>query len=384
MHLLPHPPLTGAGYGCSCGAAALEVLAPPCSHFWNSVPPEPSTGGAESPVGQVGQGAWQHAPSSVGRVTSRPDSPLTLSVPTGEARELLARHLADLEFDAEIVVWDGHGPAPEAAGRIALFTGLYNAPPPPREVFAALPALQVIQLLSAGVEPWLPVVPEGVVLCNGRGIHGSSTAELAIGGLLALLRDLPAYLDAQREGRWQRLESRGLAGQRVLVLGAGDIGRRIGAVAETLDAEVTYVARTERVGIRALADVPELLPDHHVVVVALPLTPETERIVDAGFLAAMPDGAALVNISRGRHVDTDALVEQLRQRRLRAFLDVTDPEPLPEDHPLWEVPNLILTPHVGGGTAGWDDRAYELVAEQAQRLRDGGTDALANRVDGGY
>ena len=211
----------------------------------------------------------------------------------------------------------------------------------------------MVQLLSAGVEPWLPVVPDGVALCNARGVHGSSTAELAVAGMLALLRDLPTYLAAQQDHRWDRLESTGLDGARVLVLGAGDIGGRIAAIAEILDAETTLVARTARDGVHAVDELPTLLPEHQVVVVALPLTPQTEYIVDADFLAAMPDGAVLVNIARGNHVRTDALLAELHAGRLKAFLDVTETEPLPADDPLWDAPNLILTPHVGGGTRGW-------------------------------
>ncbi|SHF63861.1 Phosphoglycerate dehydrogenase [Jatrophihabitans endophyticus] len=327
---------------------------------------------------------------------------ITVSVPTDDERDLLRHGLAaavpgdggtgdggpgdgaGAAPDVDIVVWDGTGTAPDGAERIELFVGRYNAPPPAREALAELPVLRVVQLVSAGVEPWLPVVPDGVALCNGRGVHGSSTAELAVAGLLSLLRELPAQLDAQRDRRWERREARGLAGRRVLVLGAGDIGRRIGGVAELLDAEVTYVARTAREGVHALAELPDLLPRQQVVVVALPLTAETERLVDAAFLAALPDGAVLVNISRGRHVDTDALVAELRAERLSAFLDVTDPEPLPAGHPLWDAPGLLLTPHLGGGTSGWEQRAYRLVAEQVRRLADGGVESLVNRVAGDY
>ncbi len=249
-------------------------------------------------------------------------------------------------------------------------------------MFSGLPQLQVIQLVSAGVEPWLPVVPDGVVLCNGRGVHGGSTAELAVAGMLAILRRLPDFLDQQRAGVWEPHQAVGLTGRRLLVLGAGDIGRRIGAAAEAFDAEVTFVARTAREDVRALTDLPALLPDHDVVAIAVPHTPETTGLVDAAFLAAMPDGALLVNIARGGIVDTDALLAELSARRLYAFLDVTEPEPLPAGHPLWPSPNLLLTPHVGGGTDGWERRAYRLVREQVLRFHAGAD--LHNRVEHGY
>jgi phosphoglycerate dehydrogenase-like enzyme len=200
--------------------------------------------------------------------------------------------------------------------------------------------------------------------------------------MLAILRRLPDFLEQQRAGVWEPHQAVGLTGRRLLVLGAGDIGRRIGAAARAFDAEVTFVARTAREDVRALADLPALLPEHDVVAIAVPHTPATDRLVDAAFLAAMPDGAVLVNIARGTIVDTGALLAELNARRLHAFLDVIDPEPLPPGHPLWQAPNLLLTPHVGGGTDGWERRAYQLVREQVLRFHAG--EELRNRVEHGY
>lgn len=303
---------------------------------------------------------------------------ITISLPTEDARE----RVGELPDDVEVLVWDGTGAAPGGVQRIDLFVGRYNSSPPAAGAFAQMGALRVVQLVSAGVEPWLPVVPDGVVLCNGRGVHGGSTAELAMAGMLAVLRELPQFVAAQAERRWDPTDTGGLTGSRVLVLGAGDIGMRIAAATRIFDAEVTLVARTPRDGVRLLADLPALLPEHDVVAIAVPHTPETHGLVDAAFLAAMPDGALLVNIARGGIVDTDALLAELLAGRLRAFLDVTEPEPLPAGHPLWDAPNLLLTPHVGGGTRGWERRAYRLVREQILRLRDGV--ALENQVTAGY
>jgi phosphoglycerate dehydrogenase-like enzyme len=303
---------------------------------------------------------------------------LTVSVPGPEGPDFLA----DLPADVHLLDWDGTGPRPDGADRIEMFVGRYNAPPPAADVLAGLPALRVIQLLSAGVEPWLPVTPEGVVLCNGRGVHGASTAELAVAGMLAVVREIPAFLAAQAEHRWDRLLADGLDGRRVLILGAGDIGTRVAAAVRAFDAQVTLVARTARDGVRSMAELPDLLAHHDVVVIALPHTPETSGLVDARFLAALPDAAVVVNIARGPIVDTGALLTELTNRRLRAFLDVTDPEPLPADHPLWDAPNLVLTPHVGGGTSGWERRAYQLVRAQILRLLHG--EELANQVTAGY
>ena len=164
---------------------------------------------------------------------------------------------------------------------------------------ARMPRLSVIQLLSAGVESWLPVVPAGVVLCNGRGIHGGPTAELAIAGLLAVLRELPRFVEQQRDRVWRVSEGHSLDGMRVLVLGAGDIGQRVAAVVRLMEAEATLVARHQRLAVEPIAALPGLLPQHDAVVVALPLTPETDGLVDAAFLAAMRNGAVLINVARG-------------------------------------------------------------------------------------
>lgn len=301
-----------------------------------------------------------------------------VSLPTPDAAE----YVGELPSDVEVLVWDGTGQPPSGAERIEFFVGRYDALPPPADALAALPELKVVQVVSAGVEPWLAVLPQGVRLYNGRGVHGASTAELALGGMLAVLRRIPEFDAARREHRWAPALTGGLTGQRVLVVGAGDIGNRIAAAVRAFDGEPTLVARRPRAQVHALAELPELLPAHQVVALAIPHTPETARLVDAAFLAAMPDGALLVNVSRGAIVVTEALLAELTARRLHAFLDVTDPEPLPAGHPLWDAPNLLLTPHVGGGTAGWQRRAYALVREQVLRYRAG--TPLENAVEHGY
>ena len=293
-----------------------------------------------------------------------------------------AKHLVGPTPDVDVVVWDGTGEPPAGIDQVEFLVGGYGGATMSPEALARMPRLSVIQLLSAGVESWLPVVPPGVVLCNGRGIHGGPTAELAIAGLLAVLRELPRFVEQQRDRVWQATEVHSLDGMRVLVLGAGDIGQRVASVVRLLDAEATLVARHQRPGVEPIAALPELLAQHDVVVVALPLTAETEGLVDAAFLAAMRDGAVLVNIARGKIVHTTALVAELQAQRLQAFLDVTEPEPLPADHPLWTAPGVLITPHVGGGTPGWANRAYRLVREQLSRFVAG--EPLRNVVSDGY
>ena len=301
----------------------------------------------------------------------------TICLPDDQAKQLVGP-----TPDVDVVVWDGTGEPPAGIDQVEFLVGGYGGATMSPEAIARMPRLSVIQLLSAGVESWLPVVPPGVVLCNGRGIHGGPTAELAIAGLLAVLRELPRFVEQQRDRVWRATGVHSLDGMRVLVLGAGDIGERVASVVRLLDAEATLVARHQRPGVEPIAALPELLAQHDVVVVALPLTAETEGLVDAAFLAAMRDGAVLVNIARGKIVRTTALVAELQAQRLRAFLDVTEPEPLPVDHPLWTVPGVLITPHVGGGTPGWANRAYRLVREQLSRFVAG--EPLRNVVSDGY
>src|SRR3954452_24058887 len=191
-------------------------------------------------------------------------------------------------------------------------------------------------------------------------------------------RSLPFFARGREAGRWSSATHSSLVGARVLVVGAGDIGRAIGRMMAGFDVDLTYVARTARDGVRSTADLPRLLPDADVVIVVVPLTPETRGMVDAGFLAAMKDGALLVNAARGVIVDTAALLAELTAGRLRAAVDVTDPEPLPEGHPLWSAPGLLLTPHVGGAVPQTNARAAAAVVDQIGRILAG--EPLANEV----
>jgi phosphoglycerate dehydrogenase-like enzyme len=243
----------------------------------------------------------------------------------------------------------------------------------------ALERLRLVQLLTAGADTWLGWLPDGVVLCNARGAHTPSTAEWAVTATLAAQRGIPFFVREQDAGRWSFTTHRSLVGARVLVVGAGDIGRAIGRMLAGFDVELTYVARTARDGVRSVSELPELLPHADVVILILPVTPETRGMVDATFLAAMPDGALLVNAARGVSVDTDALLAELTAGRLRAVLDVTDPEPLPAGHPLWSAPGVLITPHVGGEVPQTVARTTTTAVEQVTRILAG--DPLANVVD---
>lgn len=242
-----------------------------------------------------------------------------------------------------------------------------------------LPRLQLVQLQSAGAERFLGRLPDGVVLCNARGAHTPSTAEWVLTAILAAQRGIPFFVREQDAGRWSSGTHHSLVGARVLIVGAGDIGRTVGRMLAGFDVEPTYVARTARDGVHGIAELPGLLPSADVVVLLVPVTPETRGMVDASFLAAMKDDALLVNAARGVVVDTDALLAELTSGRLRAAVDVTDPEPLPAGHPLWSAPGLLLTPHVGGNVPQTEARATASVTAQLARVLAG--EPLADVVD---
>jgi phosphoglycerate dehydrogenase-like enzyme len=292
--------------------------------------------------------------------------PLHVLVPSraiGAAVEALSPRVRAHRIDAA----DGP-PAGEAALAQVWVPRSGGATIPGQDFFDALPRLRLVQLLSAGAENFAGRLPEGMLLCNARGAHTPATAEWAVTATLAAQRGIPFFVREQEAGRWSMSTHLSLVGARVLVVGAGDIGRTIGRMLTGFDVELTYVARTARDGVRAMADLPELLPHADVVILIVPVTPETRGMVDAAFLAAMPDGALLVNAARGVVVDTDALVAELAAGRLRAALDVTDPEPLPPGHPLWRAPGLLLTPHVGGAVPETNARAAAAVTDQLARV----------------
>ncbi|MEY9873710.1 phosphoglycerate dehydrogenase-like enzyme [Streptacidiphilus sp. MAP12-33] len=290
--------------------------------------------------------------------------------------------IGGLPADLDALVWDGDGPRPGAAELrdVEFFCLPYFRHPVALPLLAQLPALRVVQTLTAGMDDVLPHVPSGVTACNARGLHDASTAELAVTLTLASLRGVPHFTRLQDQGRWQQEFHQSLADKTVLILGYGSIGRALAARLQPFECDVVRVARRARPeeevhGAHELAD---LLPSADVVVLLTPLTPESRHLVDAGFLARMKDGALLVNVARGPVVDTDALLKELTDGRLHAALDVTDPEPLPADHPLWHAPGTLITPHVGGPSSAFLPRAKRLLREQVLRYERG--EVLANVV----
>jgi phosphoglycerate dehydrogenase-like enzyme len=280
---------------------------------------------------------------------------------------------ADLGVDA--VAWDSGDPDPGCLADVEVFVPPYTATADDLAMMARMPNLRVVQTLTAGVDNVLAALPEGVILCNAAGVHDASTAELAVGLTLASLRHLDEFARAMPDGRWLYDRHEALADKRVLIVGFGSIGRAIARRLQGFECEVAAVARTARmvagIDVRPIEALPSLLPDADVVILIVPLTPDTRAMVDAAFLARMHDGALLVNVSRGPVVDTDALLAECASGRLRAALDVTDPEPLPADHPLWRTHGVLISPHVGGNTSAFLPRARQMVAVQVRRWADG-------------
>ncbi|MFG2124139.1 2-hydroxyacid dehydrogenase [Streptomyces sp. NPDC048710] len=236
--------------------------------------------------------------------------------------------------------------------------------------------VQVIQTLTAGVDDVtarLSAIVPGVQLCNARGVHEASTAELALTLTLASLRGIPQFVRAQQEERWQSAFHPALADKSVLIVGYGAIGSAVEDRLVPFEvARVARVARSRRTTARGLVhpltELPSLLPEADVVILCTPLTEETQGLVDAEFLGRMKDGALLVNVARGAVVDTKALLAELENGRITAALDVTDPEPLPPGHPLWQAPGVLISPHVGGPTSAFLPRAKRLLVDQLNRF----------------
>ncbi|HEX7537162.1 MAG TPA: 2-hydroxyacid dehydrogenase [Dermatophilaceae bacterium] len=269
----------------------------------------------------------------------------------------------------EMVPWDMTGEPPRG-DEIAFVVPPYFASTE-WERLGTLPALRMVQLLTAGYDNVLAALPAGVRLANAAGVHDASTAEMAMTLTLSSLRNIPAYVAAQERSQWLPLVLRpSLADKKVLILGYGGIGAAIARRLRGFEVSLTAVASRARGGdelvtsVHGVDELPALLPEHDIVIVIVPLSEATTGLVDRDFLASMPEGALLVNVSRGKVVDTEALVEAVRTGRVTAALDVTDPEPLPAEHPLWRLPGVLISPHVGGASSAFTPRAVSLLREQ--------------------
>jgi phosphoglycerate dehydrogenase-like enzyme len=265
--------------------------------------------------------------------------------------------------------------------------------PYPARAVRAWPHLRGVRLvlsMLAGTDWISGVVGPHVTICNAHNAHNASTAEWALAAILAMLKRFPLFLDIQHSGNWRRRNEASAAyaaitgdarphhpqvmiedlnGKTVLIVGYGAIGKEIERMLAPFHVEVMRVARSARQNpdVHAVSSLDDLLPRADVVVLILPHTPESHHLIDRPQIARMRQGALLVNAARGAIVHTEALIEALQAGRIRAALDVTDPEPLPEGHPLWSCPNLLITPHIGATTPSFAGNALRVVAAELRR-----------------
>lgn len=284
----------------------------------------------------------------------------------------LAENIGRLPEEVELEIWDMASPAPR--DRIDLAVPPYMGG---TRVLTALEGVDVglVQSQSIGYEGVEDSLPAGIPFANAASVHETSTAELTLALTLAAQRQLPRFVLAQRDSEWSPVFAESLADRRVLLVGFGGVGEAIALRLEPFEIDLTVAARTarpvwhERLGrvqVHAIDDLPALLPEAEIVILALPGGSETKHLFDDEKLGLMADGALLVNVGRGTLVDTDALVRQ--QGRIRAALDVVDPEPLPAEHPLWQTPGVLISPHVGGASTAMNPRVARLVRRQIERM----------------
>jgi len=285
-----------------------------------------------------------------------------------ELREEVLRQ-GDLPSGVELVLWDLKSDPPVEHIDIVVPSYLRSTKRL-SEVGRVSPKL--IQVQSIGYDGLADIVPDGVPVANAATVHEASTAELTVGLILASQRGIPDFVRAETTGEWLQSSRPSLADRRVLLIGYGGVGEAIESRLSPFEVEVTRVASRarddERGRIHGIDELPHLLPDAEVVIVVVPLTDATRGLIDDDFLSALPDDALVVNVARGPVADTDALVRHAASGRIRLALDVTDPEPLPADHPLWSLPNVLISPHIGGATSAMLPRMARLLRRQIEHV----------------
>ena len=299
------------------------------------------------------------------------DRTLLVTVPGASLRRALDQ-AGGVPDGVEVVEWDLAGPPPiEAGRRIDIVVPPYMGA---ADRLGALDGVDVglVQSQSIGYDDIAAALPPGHVFANAASVHETSTAELTLALVLAAQRGIPDFVRAASEGRWAPARHESLADRRVLLVGYGGVGTAIEDRLAPFEVELTRVAsraRDDEAGrIHGIDELPQLLPAAEIVIVGVPLNESTTGLVDAAFLAAMPDGALLVNIARGKVADTAAILAEAQSGRLRFALDVTDPEPLPDGHPLFALANVLISPHVGGASTAMMPRMARLLRRQVERM----------------
>jgi phosphoglycerate dehydrogenase-like enzyme len=279
----------------------------------------------------------------------------------------------DLNLPAGITHAPTDGIAPAAADleSIEFYVPRYMGGPQAIAMVPQMKSLKVIQSPNAGVDDVLKIRPEGVTLCNAAGVHDASTAELAVGLAIASRRGFAPFAIQQQAQHWQHERMPSLSDSKIAIIGFGNIGKTIMKMLSGFEVTVTPFSKSGRDGSLTFDHFDRLLPTFDVIILIVPLTDQTRHLMNAERLAAMKDGAALINVARGGVVDTEALIRELNAGRITAGLDVTDPEPLPDGHPLWSARNVIITPHVGGDSEAFTPRGRKLVEEQLARFAAG-------------
>ena len=281
------------------------------------------------------------------------------------------RFLGTLPEEVIVTVWDGESEPSADLEQVRFYVPPWVPHGLSADVMARMPRLEVVQALTAGVDHVAALVPAGVTLCNARGANDPSASEWVLAAILASLRELPRMSADQVAGRTDRRPSDALDGKRVMILGHGSIGAAVERRLAGFDVDLTRVARRARDGVHPADELDALLPDTDVLIVLVPLDDSTRGLIDRARLALLPDGALVVNAARGGLIDQDALLDEVRAQRLRAALDVSEPDPLPADHPLRGEPGVLYTPHIGGMTRLTLPGVYGLVGRQLRHLAAG-------------
>jgi phosphoglycerate dehydrogenase-like enzyme len=298
-------------------------------------------------------------------------------LPDGEVAAGVRKRIPELRF----ATWTEAQSSPDLSP-VQFYVPPYLGGPETIEILDRLSNLKVVQLLTAGVDWILPRIRPGVVVCRARGVHDASTAEIAVAGVLAMIKQIPRFVRQQLHAEWQHVRVGALPGKRAVVLGYGEIGRAVGERLAPFGVDVVGVTRSGDDGTVPVTQLRDVLPECDILVITLPLTARTAGLVDAATLALLPRGALVANVARGPIVDQDALRDELTSGRLCAVLDVTAVEPLPPADPLWRMDNVLITPHVGGDSELFPDLAARLVADQLRRYLAG--QPLRYRISGSY